>query len=461
MGFMRTNDLCGCGCGGYCSIFGMLRVCAWQLETMADGLVPEVRHDGSAWSDAHRPADAGGELGFHAVLLYLKGDWAEFTKSMGLSGWKSNYHCCPICPVESEAMHWVEPGWLTEEGMMMADRGFDDYETDCKKCECRVLVDTPAKQTLIADQLKPVEKEGIILKSDIPALGLKAGDRLEASAELMVPLDFRLATTPFSCVFWRRRCDAKKRCIDSVSHRCPLFSEKIHSSPARNLCFDTLHTVNLGIMQRWLSAVLHRILHANIWGAGVGDAGVRRLESDLISYYGRAGVPHSRRVNVLTPKMLGDPGDGAEHSGAPLKLKASETYTVFKYALDRLVAFRHHGIHECENLIQAGSALGQWKETVHKASAKLSRSEFQSMIDNASRFVVYSEKAGIHFTPKFHGFGHLTARRCFAFRFWGGRGQSGSACRARFECIRASANAGGHARIIVLHGTHARCHQGV
>ena len=45
MGFMRHNELCDCGCGGYCSIHGMLQVAAWQLEALTDGLVPRERHD--------------------------------------------------------------------------------------------------------------------------------------------------------------------------------------------------------------------------------------------------------------------------------------------------------------------------------------------------------------------------------------------------------------------------------
>eukprot|EP00959_Pyramimonas_sp_CCMP1952_P204119 4268835-Pyramimonas_sp.AAC.1 len=34
VGFMRTSELCDCGCGGHCSIHGMLQVAAWQLEAL-------------------------------------------------------------------------------------------------------------------------------------------------------------------------------------------------------------------------------------------------------------------------------------------------------------------------------------------------------------------------------------------------------------------------------------------
>eukprot|EP00959_Pyramimonas_sp_CCMP1952_P186665 3903048-Pyramimonas_sp.AAC.1 len=105
MGFMRHNELCDCGCGGYCSIHGMLQVAAWQLEALTDGLVPRERHDGTPWPTHICPSDVGKKLGVRCVVLYVKGDWAEFSKSMGLAGWGNTWQPCPICPVQKDAMH--------------------------------------------------------------------------------------------------------------------------------------------------------------------------------------------------------------------------------------------------------------------------------------------------------------------------------------------------------------------
>eukprot|EP00969_Alexandrium_andersonii_P079020 3484878-Alexandrium_andersonii.AAC.1 len=63
---------------------------------MAEGRYPESRHDDRAWlpSDDVRTAISGKPLPWRAAVVFLKGDWAEFSHSLGLPTWSSNSHPC-------------------------------------------------------------------------------------------------------------------------------------------------------------------------------------------------------------------------------------------------------------------------------------------------------------------------------------------------------------------------------
>eukprot|EP00959_Pyramimonas_sp_CCMP1952_P173602 3627778-Pyramimonas_sp.AAC.1 len=63
-----------------------MHVVEWMLKALVNGTSPPTKYDGSPWD---RVGQAGKDLGCRAVLLYAKGDWAEFQKSFGLSPWNS------------------------------------------------------------------------------------------------------------------------------------------------------------------------------------------------------------------------------------------------------------------------------------------------------------------------------------------------------------------------------------
>eukprot|EP00969_Alexandrium_andersonii_P237244 10472692-Alexandrium_andersonii.AAC.1 len=59
---------------------------------MAEGVFPSHRHDGTPWTEAEatHSAMAGKIMTFPCVLLFLKGDWAEFCERLGLPTWGSS-----------------------------------------------------------------------------------------------------------------------------------------------------------------------------------------------------------------------------------------------------------------------------------------------------------------------------------------------------------------------------------
>ena len=93
---LRKSEVCRCGCRGWCTMWHLFQFLHWSFATMAAGVHPSARHDGSAFlpSDSTRAALSGVQLGWRAALLFLKADLAEFCNSYGFPSWSSTIAPC-------------------------------------------------------------------------------------------------------------------------------------------------------------------------------------------------------------------------------------------------------------------------------------------------------------------------------------------------------------------------------
>ncbi len=72
---------------------------SWSLVALARGEWPSARHDGGPLrpSDVWRATTAGQTIHMRAACLYVKGDWAELTATLGLPSWNSGVRPCYTC----------------------------------------------------------------------------------------------------------------------------------------------------------------------------------------------------------------------------------------------------------------------------------------------------------------------------------------------------------------------------
>ena len=91
---LEKDFLCRCGCSGRCSLDSMLQVFVWSCKHMCAGQWPTARHDDTPWiaSDKSRKA-RGGSLGFHALLVQARGDWAWFKQLFSFPSWSGHSIC--------------------------------------------------------------------------------------------------------------------------------------------------------------------------------------------------------------------------------------------------------------------------------------------------------------------------------------------------------------------------------
>ena len=331
---VRKSELCNCSCGGWCTLYPLFSMLAWSFRCMSRGIHPAQRHDGNEWmdQDVARKSYSGEQLGFRAVCLFVKGDWAEYSHSFALPAWNDSKSPCPFC--------------TTTQGDMFEFRGFGpltmpkpcktlhDYEESCQRCEKTVVLNEAQIRSLRGSLIYDRRQGGSRGRScgrPLPALGLSQWRRLEPSAEFPNIDDVTPEQAPRSATFWDRTMETMTR------RRNPLFSASTGVTPG-SLTVDWLHTLSLGIFQHILSCFLWALLEANAWAIDGPmstrvDLSIIQIRAELFDWYGREereGRVHSR-LQSFVPGMVGS-------ADRPLlKLHGAETNGFLKFALASLL----------------------------------------------------------------------------------------------------------------------------
>jgi hypothetical protein len=334
---IRKRHVCRCGCRGWCTYNVLFMLTRWSLESLALGVWPAVRHDGSGFrlSDSWRASKAGQTMPFNFACIYVKGDWAEHAHTLGLPAWNDGLRPCFACVSygpdlyvgaqnDGDSLRWHcnEPG---------------DFEAACARCEIVVAIDTIAQRSRIADVLRydkrPAYGLGRTLGADLLEFGLAVHDRIEPSSDLPDVGLFESTAPPFIAVFWRRGEESLCR------HRNPLFSESYGVSAESSLTVDTLHAFYLGVMNTWCRVAVWILLLSGVYGVrATSDDSLTvcclSLRSALFVWYGirRRDFPDEvlTQLNDLTPAMLGS------QWSPKCKTKGAETWAFLLFLLSEI-----------------------------------------------------------------------------------------------------------------------------
>ena len=354
---MRKSQMCRCGCCGWCSIWELMSFLDWSLSALAKGRLPSSRHDGPNWAptDDGRAAKAGTRA-IKAVVVQLKGDWAEFVNTLGLASWRSVLNPCFCCTSTRDELSNIAD--FVRGKSPYPARGPSDYEQACRNCEILVRIPDARTQTLVAtDLFYDLRKGGFrgrALKSDLPELNLQIGDRLEPSAYLRDISKFEALAPPFLVLFWRQSA------ATFATHRNPLMSPTTGIS-IRTIALDTLHTNHLGVYKAFCCKALWSLIVADVWNTGATnrdhliETSVLRCRAELFEWYRRQRVLHAdqqiQQLQDLRSTML-----GTERHPA-LSTKAAETGSLLGFC--QWMVGRHYDKlgPEGHSLAQVGNAL--------------------------------------------------------------------------------------------------------
>jgi hypothetical protein len=407
---LQKRDLCRCGCKGYCSLFPALAFIEWTIAAMVDGRYPTVRHD-RPWVPADTGfAVAGDSLGYIAVPVLFKGDWAEFAGTMGFRSWAHHGHPCFRCCATGGPHGTIK----VVEGISVVDLPWakktqESFEQACQACEFKIIVADATDLAVITGQLKYDKRRtgsfGRALVNDIHRFGLNKGDRLEPShtAPDVANIDIR-SDFPFELTFWRVANETATR------HRCPLFTRRSYICP-EILCVDEMHTMHLGIFQDFILAVFWQAFDADVWGvhghlpeeAYLAQASLL-LRADLFVWYRQQRLDFPDRplheMADLQLTMLGSRDRKALHA------KAAESGTLMYFAFD--MAVRHSAVLAGGSaLVDCGRGLVQYMEVTRSSSLRLSVAARQGLAEGIVRFLVYRHDAGVEWKPKAHLSSHI------------------------------------------------------
>ena len=329
---VRKSICCRCGCRGWCTFNEIFLYLSWCLEALAQRIYPLQRHDGLPWSekDAWRASVAGTEMFVRAVVLYLKGDWVEYSSTIGVPSFGDALRPCFKCNLSNDVWHRHHstaprhfPAMLTTD---------DDYTSACDRCETLFRIDDADTHTRIVRLLKYDKRKdgnrGLALTNDVDGTILRKGMRVEPNANLRdVGRVFYLDRFPIDVLFWDPAMETLAR------HRNPLFGA--HTGLGiTSLIVDILHALYLGVFNAWCACVIWIIIDSDLLVSAHNideklDLFVLRLKTLMRQFYTTQrdlGVLLTR-VGDWSVKMLGT------RDQKSIRTKGMETYGVLRFLI--------------------------------------------------------------------------------------------------------------------------------
>lgn len=408
---LRKSFLCKCGCGGRDTMEPIFHLIRWSLESLAKGRHPTRKHDGSAWSaaDGNRCDTAGQKFNFRGCLVYIKADWAEFTKSLGFSTWASALYPCPFCRLTKEELYNVVGFNHVQCAWPLLSQ--DDMERATAAAEIRVILDKKTHAEVVAALRYQKQKQGPRgrgLLIDMPNLGLQKGDRLSTTPNMLDVADFDNAKDfPVTAVFWRRSSETR------TTFRNPLWDANLGVTHDL-LAVDILHALFLGPALAFVGFVLWWYIDSDVWGLGGEQSkdtrwqlNVQQIRTKLNSYYSEVRQAHRGRpitqLENFTLNMMG------KFKGAEPNFKAAETKHVIGFVVQLMrdsPMTRELG----SALLGAGEALMQLVRAIDENPGKINDRAANLMHNQYKKFMQYYLMAGIKAKPKLHLVGHLINR---------------------------------------------------
>ena len=409
---LQKRDLCRCGCKGYCSLYPTLSFVEWSIASLVSGMYPATRHDGP-WEDGSVGKQFSCQpLGFKAVPVLFKGDWAEFAGTLGFRSWAHHGHPCFRCfatggPVgtikQSAGLSAIEEPWATKT--MTA------YEQACSACEVKVQVNNRLDMNLVVGNLQYDKRRagscGRALIADVPRFRLCKGDRLEPSISVPDIAAVELCTDyPIELTFWRVANESLTR------HRCPIFSRRSCILP-EILCVDELHTMHLGCFQDYVLAVFWHALECDVWdvrGHLQEEAYVQKavllLRGDLFAWYKSERLRNPGRplyeLGDLQVSMIGTTAKRHLHA------KAAESGTLAAFAF--AYAEKHRArLPRGSALVNCGRGLMQYMDITRSSPLRMTDSARQAIADAIVRYTNFREAAVKEWKPKVHLCCHFPA----------------------------------------------------
>ena len=177
---------------------------------------------------------------------------------------------------------------------------------------------------------------------------------------------------------------------------------------------DTLHTLNLGVLQRFVVRVFWSLINANSWQVGgqqdvVRIQSVSLLRSMLMDWYATVKHRGFTEVQDLSLAML---GDGTAQN--KLKTKAAETKGLTYFCLHLLDKLGGHIPNLVGPLMEAGRAITQYMECLDRYPPQPDANQCQVLFTLGMRHLRLAKAAGVELSPKHHLFIHMMRKTAIA-----------------------------------------------
>ena len=410
---IRKSSFCKCGCRGACTLYPVMKTLQWSMSAFAEGSFPSVGPDGVALG-GWRGELGGSDLGVVGAFVHIKGDWMEFSTSLGLASWNSKHSPCPFCTIDRQNMYCLSPfNPLTSPWVAVKQ---EQYEEACAKAERIVTISKEQHKDLVA--LLHYDRRGgggrgRCLLQDYGPLGLKKGDRLSPFETMMDVSDFeKVFEAPgkveHKTCFWRTQEETRSR------WRNPLFCAEIGLT-TEILAIDLLHTLYLGVAKNFCMATIWHAITNNLYTeAGTtkperDQLAILAIRNELWAWYKeekkRTPERSVHKLEDLTLSMIGAEGH------KKMNTKAAETKTLVLFCTWLLGKYKTKlATPTAKGLLRIGSSLSFLILTIDGSPRVMTRAQIQTMYDNVKMILAGWEAAGVPLVPKMHLLFHMVER---------------------------------------------------
>jgi hypothetical protein len=371
----------------------ILNYIKWSFEALADGKHPASDSLGRPWDpikDAVKHSLGGKDMGMKACVLYVKGDWSEFNKTMAFPNFNHGMFPCIWCHTSADDMKTIADLSLPIRGEPYAPTIPVQYEEACMRCEIMVNVPNILDHRKLRGCLEYDARQGargrVLTRAYVAhGIALQEGDRLEPSMLLHDVGDFdedrREAEYPFVVMFWRPSLSTL------CHHRNPMLNQALGIGP-QHFAPDVLHCLALGVYQTYCAHAFWTLFDADAWSVprhmGQGERiaiAISRVKMKIDAWQAqrrstKPGVHSDIQTQHDLSKLFGT------YLAPALALKAAESKTMMQIT--------HSMVEEFARLVPPGvSALGRAlvknMKVMDSAGWRLSDEQYQDLIARSAR----------------------------------------------------------------------------
>ena len=407
----RKRHKCRCGCRGWCSYYILLAHVAWQLAALRRGTHPSKRFDLTQWPSGRHRDLAGQSLGFKCLCILLRGDWMEFSTSLGFCSWAHKTHPCFECVAELLNISVVP----TIDHVPWPLKTPELYDRSCTDCESLIHLKSRSKFTKFMASIeynrsKGEYSKGRMVIANWAEFGFVKNIhlRLEPSASLLDvgDLDQYLEDFPRDGVqvsLWDPTKEA------GFHHRCPLFSQETGLTKDA-IGVDELHVLFIGLFPLFIGYALWAIVECDGLSAGDGqnleDTHALRglhLRHAYFKWCKDEADKGNKKLNVYQEFDLKKLGLREQPN---LSAKGGQAGTLLFFTV-AMLKICHSRLRAGGPLLEAGQSLLRYITITRRAGRNLSGVQHIELCQACVDFLCVRTLAGIRFIPKMHLYVHL------------------------------------------------------
>jgi hypothetical protein len=423
---VRKQEMCKCGCRGFCTFWPLHDALLSDLQSSADGKWSVVGHLQEPFPRGTVACErAGLPMGLVLAATEVRADMPGYSGSMGIRASSHVSNGCCICNVVKADLSKLDN--VTLDGGPAETFDTEQYRALLAECRHVVTISNAADmRSVLVDGLltydhrkqsgflgRTVRREVTLSNGEM----LIPGDRLHPSRLLRDVADFERQPSsayPFRCLFWRLGDPKTARLI----HHSPLMD--IPGVGMESYAVDILHTWHLGGIPRYCGLALWAILRSDAYAYDLPPhlyaedrmhIKLLRLRSDLwIHYKAMQQEDPSWRTKAsqvwsLTLKMLGPEWNPV------LKAKASESRHLLDFCV-KVVEQNQASLDPSQAmfLIAAGQSAMTVNDIIRTSPQIMSVEIQERMMKAYIRHCVMFMKAGGQFVPKHHLMLHCIQR---------------------------------------------------